>query len=320
VNFEQAVAAINAADEIALACHIGPDGDALGSMLGFALAARSHGKKVTASFGTPFVMPGPLGFLPGQEFLVPPGEFPGTPGLMVVFDVGSAERLGELAVSANAADKVIVLDHHVTNEGFGDIQLIDGEAAATGQILYCLLEALRWAITSDVAQCILTALTTDTGRFQYSNTSPETMEVAARMIEAGAVPPEISRHIYEEAPFGYLVAAGNALARARLHPEVAVVSTVITQQDLTSAGVDWTDTDNLIDTLRLATEADVAVLAKAHDDGRVKVSLRSRGLTDVGSLAASFGGGGHRLAAGFTVHGDADKVVDQVVAMVGDYR
>lgn len=320
MSLDRAAAAIASADEISLACHVGPDGDALGSMLGFALAATAQGKKVVASFGTPFVMPGQLRFLPGQEFLVPPAEFPAEPALMIVFDVGSAERLGELAVNAGRAGTVIVLDHHITNDGFGDIQVIDGEAAATGQILYRLLEVLGWPISADVAQSILTALTTDTGRFQYSNTSPETMRVAATMIEAGARPPEVSRHVYEEAPFGYLVAAGNALARARLHQEEGVVSTVITQHDLKAAGVDWTDTDNLIDTLRLATEADVAVLAKAHEDGRVKVSLRSRGLTDVGSLAASFGGGGHRLAAGFTVDGDPDDVVEKVVAMMGDYR
>src|SRR5690606_27720005 len=120
-------------------------------------------------------------------------------------------------------------------------------------------------------------------------------------------------HVYEETPFGYLVAAGNALARARLHLEEGVVSTIISQADLTAADIDWTDTDNLIDTLRLSREADVAVLAKAHDDGRVKVSLRSRGNTDVGSLASAFGGGGHRLAAGFTVEGDPEEVVEKVV-------
>lgn len=317
---EQAAAEIKGAGSIALACHIGPDGDALGSMLAFGLAATGQGRSVVASFGTPFIIPANLRFLPGLDLLVPPGEFPAEPPLMVVFDVGSAERLGELAKNASAAGKVIVLDHHVTNEGFGDIQVIDGQAAATGQIVHRLLRVLEWPLNAPVAQGILTALTTDTGRFQYSNTSPETMNVAAEMIAAGANPSEISRHVYEEAPFGYLLAAGNALSRAQLHADESVVSTILTQDDLTAAGIDWTDSDNLIDTLRLAAEADVAVLVKVHEDGRVKASLRSRGLTDVGSLAGQFGGGGHRLAAGFTTTGEADAVVARVVSMVGDYR
>jgi nanoRNase/pAp phosphatase (c-di-AMP/oligoRNAs hydrolase) len=316
----EAARAIEAAPELALACHVGPDGDALGSMLGLALAAQEQGKKAVASFGSPFVVPGSLRFLPGLDLLVPPSKFPAEPVLMVVHDVGSADRLGELASSAGKAGTVVVLDHHVTNQGFGDITVIDGDVAATGEIVYRLLLALGWPISTDVAQCLLTAIITDTGRFQYSNTSPETMRVAAALVEAGGRPHVISRHVYEEVPFGYLVAAGNALARASLDADNSVVSTIITDQDLKSAGIDWDDTDNLIDSLRLAEEADVAVLVKAHDDGRVRISLRSRGATDVGSLAVGMGGGGHRLAAGFTTHGDPEEALAIVIAKLEENR
>ncbi|MEE9178010.1 MAG: DHH family phosphoesterase, partial [Acidimicrobiia bacterium] len=112
-----AAEAIATTEELALACHVGPDGDALGSMLGLGIAARNAGKRVTASFGSPFVMPPNLAFLP-SGLLVAPEDFPATPELMVVLDVGSAERLGELASNASNAASVIVLDHHVTNEGF----------------------------------------------------------------------------------------------------------------------------------------------------------------------------------------------------------
>ncbi len=315
-----AASAIVGAKEVALACHVGPDGDALGSMLGLALATTNQGKKAVASFGSPFVVPGTLRFLPGQELLVPTGDFPDEPELMVVLDVGSAERLGELAASATKAGTVIVLDHHVTNQGFGDIKVIDGEVAATGEIVYHLLHELGWPLTPDIAQCLLTAVITDTGRFQYSNTSPATMRVAADLVEAGAQPAVISRHVYEEAPFGYLVASGGVLARASLHVDASAVSAILTQDDLDKAGIDWGSTENLIDTLRLAEEADVAVLVKAHDDGRIRVSLRSRGDTDVGSLAVASGGGGHRLAAGFTTSGDPDEVIAKVVSSLGEYR
>jgi bifunctional oligoribonuclease and PAP phosphatase NrnA len=319
-NIGRAADAIIESKSLALACHVGPDGDALGSMLGLALAAASAGKEVVASFGSPFDISSSLTFIPGQEHLIHPNDFPEAPELMVVFDAGSADRLGELGSNAGKARTLIVIDHHVTNEGFGDIAVIEPTAGATGQLVYHLLGRLGWPVTEEVAQCLLTALITDTGRFQYASTSPETMRIAAELIEAGAVPHEISRHVYEEVPFGYLLAAGTVLRRARLDAEAGVVSGVITQSDLESAGIDWGDIDSLIDLIRTAAEADVAVLAKSYDDGRVKISLRSRGDTDVGALAGSFGGGGHRLAAGFTVEGDPEEVIDQVIAKVGGYR
>lgn len=319
-NIDRAADAIRESKSLAMACHVGPDGDALGSMLGLGLAASDAGKEVVASFGSPFAISSSLTFLPGQELLVDPQDFPEEPEVMVVFDAGSADRLGELGSNAGKARTLIVIDHHVTNEGFGDIPVIEPTAGATGQLVYRLLKHLGWPVTDDVAQCLLTALITDTGRFQYASTSPETMRIAAELIESGAVPHEISRHVYEEVPFGYLRAAGTVLSRARLDTEAGVVASWITQSDLGSAGIDWGDIDSLIDLIRTAVEADVAVLAKSYDDGRVKISLRSRGATDVGALAASFGGGGHRLAAGFTLEGDPDKVIDQVIAKVGEYR
>lgn len=317
---EKAAAAIGGADSLALACHVGPDGDALGSMLGLAIAASNAGKRVTASFASPFVMPPGLEFLP-DDLLVPPGKFPTEPEVMVVLDAGSAERLGELGSNAGAAVTVVVIDHHVTNEGFGDIAVVDPMAAATGELVYDILEILEWEITPDVALCLHTALVTDTGRFSYANTTPRTLRIAARLVEAGAVPNLISRHVYEEAPFGYLKAAGVAMERAELDAELRTVSTIVTDEDLEANDIDWGDTENLIDLLRLAVEADTAVLVKAHSDGRVKVSLRSRGDTDVGALAAAMGGGGHRLAAGFTTtEGGPEEVRVKVLAAIGDYR
>lgn len=317
---EEAARVIAASDELALACHVGPDGDALGSMLGLGLAGRDAGKKVSASFGTPFVVPQSLGFLP-IDLLVAPSDFPEQPETMIVFDVGSAERIGELAENAGKAEHLIVIDHHVTNEGdFGDIRLVDPKAAATAELVHPLLVELGWPITAEIATCLHTAVVTDTGRFQYSNTKPETLRLGADLVAAGASTGEIARRVYEEAPFGYLQAAGAALSRAQLDEENGVVTTFITQDDLKEAGIDWGDIDNLIDTLRLAREADVAALAKVHEDGRVKMSLRSRGGTDVGALAAANGGGGHRLAAGFTSHRPAEEVLEMIRQVIGEYR
>lgn len=316
---EKAAAAIAGSERLALACHVGPDGDALGSMLGFGIAARNAGKDVVAGFGSPFVVPANLSFLP-TDLLVHPESYPETPETMVVFDAGSHDRLAELGSPAGDAGTLVVIDHHVTNEGFGDISLVDPDAAATGVIVAELLDVLGWPITADIATCLLTAVVTDTGRFQYANTTPPTLGLAARLVEAGARPEQISQKVYEEAPFGYLKAAGVALGRATLDRDLGMVSTIITQSDLDEADVGWGDIDNLINTLRLAEEADVAVLAKVNVDGQVKLSLRSRGATDVGALAAELGGGGHRLASGFTFQGDADKAIDEVRTRIEAHR
>lgn len=316
---ERAAESIGRADAIALACHVGPDGDALGSMLGLAIAASNAGKDVVAGFGSPFVIPASLSFLP-TRLLVPPGEFPESPELMVVLDAGSAERLGELGSHASKAGTVVVIDHHVTNEGFGHVSVVDPTAAATGEIVFAILRELDWKITPEVAMCLHTALVTDTGRFSYANTTPETLRIAAELVEAGAEPSVVGRHVYEEEPFGYLKAVAMAMDRAVLDPDLAVVSTWITHEDLDKAGIEWSDTENLIDLLRLASEADTAVLAKGHKDGRVKVSLRSRGDTDVGGLAAAMGGGGHRLAAGFTVEDDIETVIERVLSSIEGFR
>jgi phosphoesterase RecJ-like protein len=239
---------------------------------------------------------------------------------MVVFDAGSPDRLAELGSPAGDSGTLVVLDHHVTNEGFGDIALVDGKAAATGVVVAELLDVLGWPITAEIATCLLTALVTDTGRFQYANTNPEALELAARLVVAGARPDLISQKVYDEAPFGYLKVAGVALTRAELDLSARMVSTIITEEDLLEAGVTWGDIDNLINTLRLAEEADVAVLAKVHADGLVKLSLRSRGDTDVGALAAGLGGGGHRLAAGITFDGSAGEAIDRVKGLLEEYR
>lgn len=312
---EKAAGVLDHADRIALACHVGPDGDALGSMMGLALAARDAGKEVVTSFGSPFIVPDNLAFLPTVG-LVPPDEFPESPPVMVVLDAGDADRLAELGHHAGSAGTLIVLDHHVTNEGFGDIAVVDGSVAATGEIVAELLGVLRWPITPEIATCLHTAVVTDTGRFQYAATKPSTFKLAAGLVAAGADTDYIGQQVYEQAPFGYLRAAGAALSRAVLDEEAGVVSTVITHEDLDEAGIDWGDIDGLIDTIRLAVEADVAALAKVHDDGRVKLSLRSRGRTDVGAIAAALGGGGHRLASGVTLEGTAEDALKQVVEMV----
>jgi phosphoesterase RecJ-like protein len=320
IALEHAADALRDAPEISMTCHLGPDGDALGSMLGVALAATEAGKVVYPSFGFPFELGPSYRFLP-TDLLVPPPAVPKEPAVMVSFDSGNLERLGDLAANAEAAKTLIVLDHHVAgSSGFGHINLVDPSAAATAEIAFELVEALGWKVDERVATCFLTGLVTDTGRFQYSNTTPATLRLAARLVELGARPDEIGQHVYEESAFGYLLAAASVLARAKLVPEVGLVWSVLYQTDLDAAGITLADTDSLIDLVRLPIEAGAAMMLKEHGPGLFKGSLRSRGLVDVGSVAVHLGGGGHHNAAGFTYEGSADEAAAAVVALLSGDR
>jgi phosphoesterase RecJ-like protein len=309
-DLERASSALRAAEEIVLTCHVGPDGDAMGSMLAVAHAARQGGKKVYPSFGPPYSVIPAFRFLP-VDLLVEPESVPAHPQVAISFDAAGLSRLGAMAGPASRAGLLIVLDHHLAGDGpFGHLNLIDPQAAATAEIAHTLITATGWPVDETVATCLLTGLVTDTGRFQYSNTRPSTLRLAADLVAAGARPEVIGQHIYEETPFGYLHLASRVLGRARLNPERALVWTVLYQTDLQEAGVGLADTDPLIDLVRLPAESQVALLLKEQEDGTYKGSLRSRGLRDVASIAAGFGGGGHHNAAGFSHPGPVEEIVE----------
>jgi phosphoesterase RecJ-like protein len=213
---------------------------------------------------------------------------------------------------AEHAGQVAVIDHHRTNGGFGDLAWVEPEAAATAQMVHRLLAHLAWPVATDVAEALYTGLVTDTGRFQYSSTSPEVHRIAAEMLAAGVQPDEVNRRVYEESPFAYLHVAGAVLSRATLEPELGLVWSTLTKADLQEAGISYEAADGLIDLIRVAEEAGVACLLRELGDGRTKASLRSRGTVDVGSIAAALGGGGHHNAAGFTLRVPADEVIERV--------
>jgi len=313
-EWKEALAAITEAPRIALACHLGPDGDALGSLLAMTMALRNAGHQTVASWGSdPFSVPPHYTYLPSLDLLSPPSSFPPAPELMITFDAGSLERLGTLEPNARAAGKLIVIDHHVSNDHFGTINLIDGEAAASAVIVFELLKRMALPIGQAIASCLYTGLVTDTGRFQYKNTTPEVHRMAAELITAGAPHVQITQQIYNTHPVGYLRLAALALEKLEVREDASLVWTWVTKEDLARSDVGLEDIEALIDLVRTADIADVAVVLKQEADGRYRVSMRSKGAADVGSVATRFGGGGHALAAGFTtVNGDPRTTIEEI--------
>lgn len=314
-DWEAAVGALTRHDEVALACHVSPDGDALGSMLALGLALRDRGTKVLASFGSePFEVPTSYASLPGQDLLVPARDMPAAPGLLVTFDTGSADRLGSLADRVTTSAEVLVLDHHVSNTRFGTINVVDETAAATAVVVVSLLDRMGLELTAEIAAPVYTGLITDTGSFKYAATTPAVHELAARLLATGIRHEQISRTIWDTEPFEYVKLLGEVCQRAVLEQDevggLGMVWTSVTGDDLESHGLALSDVEGVIDALRVAQEAEVAVVVKTDPaDGLLKVSTRSKGLLDVGEVCSSLGGGGHRFAAGFTSRDDLDETM-----------
>ena len=313
-DWDRAVGALDQAGEICLACHVRPDGDALGSMLAVAHALTAQGgRRVIASFGDqPFEVPRVLRFLPGLDLLSPPQAYPERPGLMITFDASSVDRLGLLAGHATRAAELIVLDHHASNPGFGTINLIDPAAAATAVLAGQLIDAMGVPLTATIAAGLYTGLVTDTGSFRFS-TTPGVHQMAARLIETGLDPAFFAREL-DRAPFGYLHLLSAALGRAVLEPGQAggygLVWTTVTRADRAAGRLPYEVTEDVIDVVRRTDEAEVAVVFKESDDGLWHVSARSKGRIDVARAAVALGGGGHSQAAGFTT----DEAVPDALA------
>ncbi|WP_018253623.1 DHH family phosphoesterase [Salinispora mooreana] len=312
-----AVRAVPAAGRVLLVCHVNPDGDALGSMLGFALGLHRLGlRQVQATFPGPPQLPEPLRGLPGEQLLVPAAEVVADPDLLISFDAASESRLGELADRLTTAGSTVVLDHHASNPGFGAINLIDPRAAATSVLVDELLDRLGVPLDAEIAECLYVALTTDTGSFRFAATTPAVHRFAARLLATGIHPGEISRRVLDTRPFGAVRLYAEVVGRARLEPAAAdghgLVWTWATQEDLARHGQPAYVLEALIDSVRCTAEADVSCVVKQTADGEWAVSLRSKGAVDVSRVAMALGGGGHRLAAGFTGRGSVDEVVEAI--------
>jgi bifunctional oligoribonuclease and PAP phosphatase NrnA len=317
----RAIEALSASGSVALACHVNPDPDAAGSMLGLAGYLASRGKRVVCSWGNhPFKRPRWLSVLDGARFIVRPEDFPSRPEVMVALDTASSDRLGSLSGSAQRAREVIVIDHHRTNAGFGTILILDPHASSTAELVFRLLERMGGPLPDEAAAALYAGIVTDTGRFQYEATTPETLRVAAELRAHRFDHARMGQVLFEDQSVGFLRVLGPALDRLVHDPEADLVWTYLTQGDLARAGVAMDDTDDLIDVVRKAREADVACVLKQQRDGRFKVSLRSRGESDVGSVALTFGGGGHRLAAGYTSATGVEETIGSLVAALKSVR
>ena len=314
-SWDDAVEALRDSTEVAIACHVNPDGDALGSLLAASLGLQKLGKKTYTSWGTKPLEPlVTFGFLAGVDSIVQPDDVPVTDTFLAL-DCGAGDRLGELEPLARKAEVLINVDHHPGNDDFGTINVVVPSASSTAELVMGLLLDAGIELDHEIATCLYTGIVTDTGRFSYANSSPATLRLAADLLELGVSAPDIARDVFDSAPFGYLKLVGRVLDRAELVEDARFAHSWITRADLDETGVAIEQTDRLVDTIRASGAVDVAALFKEQADGQWRVSLRSKG-PGIADFARARGGGGHELAAGFT----AEDRLTAVEALADDLR
>ncbi|WP_228122380.1 DHH family phosphoesterase [Saccharothrix syringae] len=308
-DIAEAARVLSDATDVTLLAHVNPDADALGSALALGLVLHRRGVAVRVSFGAPDEVPETLRDLDVAGLLVPAAEVPAAPPVLVALDTGSVGRLGPLADRVSTAGVVVVLDHHVSNPRFGHVNVVDDEAEATAVVVLRLLDELGVELDEPVARCIYAGLVTDTRSFRHASSS--THEVAARLLAAGVDAEAVSRPLMDSHPFGYLGMLAKVLGRACLERDAAgglgLVHAVVTLED--AAGLRPEEVESVVDLVRTASEAEVAAVLKELRPSHWSVSLRAVSRVDVREVAQLLGGGGHRLAAGFTATGPADRVL-----------
>jgi len=283
--------------------HEAPDGDALGSMLAMHLALETLGKDSVMYLTSDVPLPREYHLMPLEGLVRAPPPADAAERVLVAVDSAKAARLGSDSTLVERAPLVVNIDHHHDNTLFGTVNLIVPDASSTGEILRDVLRELGVDLTPEIAEALYIAVVTDTGRFQYTNTTPRSLRLAAELVEAGADLHQIFRDVYESVEFAKLKLLARALDHAQLYDGGRLIVSYLVKQDFADVGAAEPYSEGIIDYLRAVEGAAMAVLIREppSKDGIRKASLRSSadGL-DVSAIARKAGGGGHRQAAGFS--------------------
>ena len=292
--------------------HMRPDGDAYGCTLAMALCLRQLGKEVTAWNEDGMV--DKFRYLPGSELIAKPPASPQRFDVAIVLDNAVRNRAGKAIQAVSEADVWINIDHHISNEGYGDLSYIDPIAPAAGQILYELFRGCDLPMTYEMADNLFVAISTDTGSFQYPNTTARTYEIAADLIRAGVNVGELSQKMYESYPRRRLELLRALLNVLRFSSSDRVASFALAAGTASRLGVQPEDNEGLIDYIRAIEGVTVAAFFEELPDDTIRVSLRSKSpKVSVSKVCGLFGGGGHTLAAGARIRGSLAEVQEKVL-------
>lgn len=311
---------IKASENILILSHKNPDGDALGSSLGLALALQKIGKKVSCYSVNE--IPPVFGFLPGVEMFKQETGFANY-DLVILLDCAVFKRTGIENIFGLIAsfDKLLIIDHHPRMEVEScenRQEWIDERKAATAVMIYELLQEMDIAIDKRIATCLLTGIFTDTGGFQHNNTDGVTLQAAAQLMKKGPRIEKIAKSIFNSKNIAAIKLWGTALSRIETDAATGMAVSFVNQSDIEEAGANQDDLAGLISVINTVSDAKFSLLLTEYDDQKIKGSLRSEEYkgVDVSKIARQLGGGGHKLASGFEVEGDLKKSVERITRLV----
>ena len=311
---ERILDAIRESRTICVVGHIRPDGDCVGSQLGLTLALRNEGKKVMC--WNQDVMPQKYRFLDRDGIIQQPRR-----GMkfdcVIATDCASFERLGAVGPFVARRKPLINIDHHESNTRYGDLNWVSAREPSTGELIHRLLKTARWPITPRIADCLFTAVSTDTGSFQYPNTRPGTLHVAAELVARGADLARICDEVYQSYPLSRVRLLKHVYSRFRLTHDDQIAWFRLKKADFTRTGANSADSEGLIDHIRAIESVVVACVFEELEPELTRVSLRSKNAkVNVNEIAALFGGGGHPAAAGARIPGKPLSVQRRVIGAI----
>lgn len=300
---------IKEAENIALFCHINADGDAIGSIFALKDTFQLQGKKATVFIDDK--IPDRLSFLADEHLT----EFKDLGfDLYFALDCGESSRLGIYEQVFLNAKNSIVVDHHFSNEGFGGVCYVDGNASSTGEVLCTLFDELNYDISKKSATLLYASISSDTGCFQYSNTTAKTHDTVKTLINKGAEIFDVNKRLFDTLPIKEARLNGYAMSNIELYCEDKVAVVMIKQADLDRLGCVYEDAEGLSGLPRSIEGVEIGLLVKEWKENKIKISVRTNYYIDASDLASNFGGGGHKRAAGCVIEGDIESAKEKIIA------
>ncbi len=322
-KFKKAVELIGKSNSVLITTHIRPDGDACGCIRAMMEAIETLGRKAQALFMSPL----PSWYKAMFERNIPVlgndikkeqlADYYADVDLVIIVDTNSNVQLPDFGQwLKESGKKTLVIDHHISGDGLGDVELVDSEAAAAAEVVFDLFKFAGWAITPRIAEALFIALSMDTGWFKYSNADSRIFHTAAELIEAGARPDVIYRRMHQSFTPARLKLMTRMLEHLELHSDGRIATQYILRRDFDETGSCGPDTENLIDECQRIRTVEAAALFVELADGGFRCSLRSKGRVDVREIAQKYGGGGHTLAAGVNLDGPLEKAKENIVSQI----
>ena len=305
---------INESSKIALSFHTSPDGDSLGSSLAFLQGLRTLGKEVYIVCKED--MPKTFKFLPYSNEIINSCDVvkEGT-DIFIVLDCGNLERVNTNSELSERDYTLINIDHHMSNDLYGDLNYVDTKASSMGEIVFMILEAMNIEVTKDMAKCMYTSILTDTGSFRHSNTTSRTHNIAGKLLDTGIDFSEIHRQIFDNKEFNRVKFMGRAIESLKLTLDGKVGVIKIRDKDFEDFGIEDKDTSDIVNIGMKIGSVDVMILLKEGEEG-TKVSLRSKNIVDVRKVAENFGGGGHVRASGARIMKSIDESEELLLKII----